>query len=124
MTRAKPKMWCLLIQTRWSEMDLAGSILPESYEGESGLIHCRDGQNWKVLCIPAKAERADDPLGRPVGEYLWPEWFPRDHWRTWEDNPRAARTWNALFQQRPAPLAGIHFHRDMFRLYDPDLPRV
>jgi len=124
LTRAKPKMWCLLIQTRWSEMDLAGSILPENYEGESGLIHCRDGQYWKVLCIPAKAERVDDPLGRKPGEYLWPEWFPRDHWRSWEDNPRAARTWNALFQQRPAPLAGIHFHRDMFRLYDPDLPRV
>lgn len=124
MTRAKPKMWCLLIQTRWSEQDLAGSILPENYEGESGRIHCRDGQTWDVLCIPAKAERADDPLGRAVGEYLWPEWFGKDHWATWEKNPRAQRTWNALFQQRPAPLAGIHFHKDFFRLYDPDLPRV
>lgn len=124
MTRAKPKMWCIIIQTRWSEQDLAGSILPANYEGESGRIHCRDGQWWEVLCIPAKAERADDPLGRQPGEYLWPEWFPRDHWRTWEDNPRASRTWGALFQQRPAPLAGVHFHREMFKLYDPDLPRV
>lgn len=124
MTRAKPKMWCLLIQTRWHEDDLAGAILPANYEGESGRIHCRDGQYWNVLCIPAKAERDDDPLGRKKGEYLWPEWFPRDHWRTWEDNPRAARTWGALYQQRPAPLSGIHFNREMFKLYDPDLPRV
>jgi len=124
MTRAKPKMWCIIIQTRWSENDLAGSILPANYEGESGLIHCRDGQHWRVLCIPAKAERVDDPLGRKVGEYLWPEWFSREHWSTWEDNPRAARTWAALYQQRPAPLSGVHFHREFFKMYDPDLPRV
>jgi hypothetical protein len=124
LTRAKPKMWCILVQTRWSENDLAGSILPENYEGESGRIHCRDGQHWEVLCIPAKAERADDPLGREPGAYLWPEWFPRDHWRSWEDNPRAARTWNALFQQRPAPFTGVHFNRDMFRLFDLDAPRL
>jgi hypothetical protein len=124
MTRDKPTMWCLIIQTRWHEDDLAGAILPANYEGESGRIHCRDGQWWNVLCIPAKAERDDDPLGRKKGEYLWPEWFPRDHWRTWEDNPRAARTWGALYQQRPAPLSGIHFNREMFKLYDPDLPRL
>jgi hypothetical protein len=124
MTRAKPRMWCIIIQTRWHEEDLAGSILPLNYEGESGMIHCRDGQMWEVLCIPAKAERLDDPLGRAIGDYLWPEWFPRDHWRTWEDNPRAARTWGALFQQRPAPLAGIHFSREMFKYYDPYLPRL
>lgn len=124
LTRAKPKMWCIIIQTRWHEEDLAGSILPAQYEGESGLIHCRDGQWWEVLCIPAKAERPDDPLGRQPGDYLWPEWFPRDHWRSWEDNPRAARTWAALFQQRPAPFTGIHFNREMFKYYDPDQPRV
>jgi hypothetical protein len=124
MTRAKPKMWTLLIQTRWSESDLAGSLLPEDYYGESGMIKCRDGQTWEVLCIQAKAEREDDVLGRKVGEYLWPEWFPASHWATWENNIRAARTWAALYQQRPAPFSGIHFNREMFKRYDPDLPRV
>lgn len=124
MTRAKPKMSVLIIQTRWNEEDLAGSILPEFYEGESGMIKCRDGQTWDVLSIPAKAERADDPLGRQIGEYLWPEWFPREHWTTWEDNPRAARAWSALYQQRPAPFSGVHFNLDMFGRYDPRLPRV
>jgi hypothetical protein len=123
MTRAKPRMWCELVQTRWHEEDLAGSILPEHYEGESGLIHCRDGQTWDVLCIPAEAEKDDDILGRTKGEFLWPEWFPKEHWSTWRDNPRGKRTWSALFQQRPAPLAGVHFNREGFGFYDPDLPR-
>jgi hypothetical protein len=124
MTRAKPKMWAIIIQTRWHEEDLAGAILPMDYNGESGNIHCRDGQTWEVLCIPAEAERDDDILGRRQGEFLWPEWFPPEHWSTWRDNPRAARTWAALYQQRPAPFTGVHFNREMFKMYDPDLARV
>jgi hypothetical protein len=124
LTRAKPKMWAIIIQTRWHEEDLAGSILPADYNGESGSIACRDGQTWEVLCIPAESEREDDVLGRKPGEFLWPEWFPREHWSTWRDNPRAARTWAALYQQRPAPFTGVHFNREMFLRYDPDLARV
>lgn len=122
MTRAKPKMWTIIIQTRWHEEDLAGAILPLDYAGESGYILCRDGQTWEVLCLQAKAEREDDPLGRKIGQYLWPEWFPEEHWWTWEKNPRAARTWGALYQQRPAPDAGIHFNAEMFRWYNQALP--
>jgi len=124
MTRAKPKMWTIIIQTRWHEEDLSGSILPIDYSGESGLIACRDGQTWEVLCIPAEAERENDVLGRKPGEFLWPEWFPREHWSTWRDNPRAARTWAALYQQRPAPFTGIHFNREMFQMYNPDKTRI
>jgi phage terminase large subunit-like protein len=117
LTRAKPRMWVVLIQTRWQEDDLAGSILPADYNGESGMIKCRDGQTWEVLCIPAEAERADDPLGRQPGQFLWPEWFPPEHWLTWRDNPRARRTWAALYQQRPSPATGVHFTREMFEKY-------
>lgn len=124
MTRAKPKMSVLMIQTRWHESDLAGSILPEQYNGESGMIKCRDGQVWEVLCIPARAEREDDVLGRKIGEYLWTEWFSREHWATWEDNPRARRTWAALYQQRPSPDSGLHFSREMFKRFDLDKARA
>lgn len=123
MTRAKPWMSVVLVMTRWHEEDLVGLILPENYEGESGLIHCRDGQYWDVLCIPAECEREDDVLNRKIGEFLWPEFWPREHWSVWRDNPRAARTWAALFQQRPAPYGGIHFNREMFQYYNADLPR-
>jgi len=124
MTRAKPSMWAILIMTRWHELDLCGMILPPDYAGESGIIRGRDGQDWDVLCIQAKCEREDDPLGRKIGDYLWPEWFSREHWTTWENNPMASRTWSALYQQRPAPDVGIFFNREMFGRYDPHKPRV
>ena len=124
LTRAKPRMWVLLIQTRWSEIDLAGSILPADYNGESGLILCRDNQVWDVLCLQAECERADDVLGRKIGEFIWPEYFPPEHWKAFRDNPRAKRTWSALYQQRPAPGTGIIFQREALEnsRYDPDIP--
>jgi predicted phage terminase large subunit-like protein len=108
LTRLKPGGRVVIIQTRWHEDDLAGSILPEDYAGESGDIECRDGQVWRVLCIPAEADRRDDPLGRKPGEFLWPEWFGQDHWKTFRANKR---TWSALYQQRPSPDEGTYFQK-------------
>jgi len=121
LTRLKPKASVILIQTRWHEDDLAGGILPSDYAGQSGPVLCRDGKVWEVLCLPAKAERADDPLGRAVGEYLWPEWFGPDHWAIYEGIPR---TWSSLFQQRPVPDIGGQFSREWFDWYEPhELPK-
>ena len=115
-TRLKPGGRRVIIQTRWHEDDLAGSILPENWDGESGDLTGRDGEAWRVLSIPAKAERLDDPLGRKPGEYLWPEWFGPDHWGKFERN---ARTWSSLFQQKPAPEEGTFFQRGWFKRHAP-----
>ena len=106
LTRLIPGGWLCIIQTRWHEDDLAGRILPEKWNGESGLIRGKDGNDWEVLCIQARCEIDGDPLGRAQGEYLWPEWFDRKHWAQFESNPR---TWASLYQQRPAPLDGDFF---------------
>lgn len=118
LTRVKPNAWGILIQTRWHEDDLAGRILPENYKGQSGMIKCRDGLEWEVLNIPAKACHPDDPLGRQLGEYLWPEWFPPRHWQIFENGD--ARTWSSLYQQNPTPAGAGMFKKEMFNWYTPD----
>jgi predicted phage terminase large subunit-like protein len=105
-TRLIPGGWITIIQTRWHEDDLAGRILPDGWNGESGKMLCNDGMIWNVICLQAKCETNSDPLGRSSGEYLWSEWFDREHWRQFEIVPR---TWNALYQQRPSPLDGDLF---------------
>lgn len=126
-TRFLPEAWMVIVQTRWHDEDLAGGILPEDYDGESGFIKCRDGMTWYVLNLVAKIEtkkqRMDDPLGREMGEYLWPEWFDKRHWEQYEpiksdpDSPNR-RTWAALFQQRPRPDEGNQFERSWVNWYD------
>jgi predicted phage terminase large subunit-like protein len=114
-TRLIPGGWIVLIQTRWHEDDIAGRILPSDWKGESGRILCKDGNEWEVLCLQARCEVDNDPLDRKQGEYLWPEWFDRKHWAQFEQN---ARTWAALYQQRPTPLDGDLFKPDQISVID------
>lgn len=103
-TRLKPKAKKLLIMTRWDEDDLAGWLLEEAKKG---------GEQWAVLRLPMLAE-ANDPLGREPGEQLWKEWFTPEMVKQAQRNET---TWNALYQQRPAPLEGSFFKREMLRWY-------
>lgn len=105
-TRLKPGGRVIVIQTRWHEDDLGGWLLDEEKRG---------GDHWDVLSLPAIAE-SHDPLGRPVGEPLWPEWQDENAL----DRIKGAvgpRTWSALYQQRPQPDEGTYFQRDWFKRY-------
>lgn len=127
LSRLLPGAWLIIIMTRWNEQDLVGEILPHNYKGESGMIRCRDGLDWEVLNIPAKAEHLDDPLGRAPGEYLWTDYYPPKHWQMFENGvgPTRQRTWSSLYQQRPSPQGSGRFTREMVKYYDtlPDTAR-
>jgi predicted phage terminase large subunit-like protein len=102
LTRLKPGARQILIQTRWHEDDLGGRILE------------REGAKWRVIKLPMLAI-PNDPLGRKVGERLWPEWFTEDMISTARLDTRA---WNALYQQEPVPDEGDYFKKDNFSEYD------
>ena len=123
LTRLIPGGWVVLINTRWNEDDPSGRILPADWAGQSGDILCRDGNVWRVLCLQAECETASDPMQRPIGAMLWPEWFDDRHWAQYRLN---RRTWSSLYQQRPAPDEGILFRRDDMATYDklPDGLRI
>lgn len=105
----------VMILTRWHEDDPAGRILPEKWDGESGWFDGRDGRKWFVVCLPAEADRADDPLGRALGESLWPQWFRPGHWEPFRRFPR---TWSSLYQQKPKPQEGAIFQVGMIQTVD------
>lgn len=111
-SRLTPGAPQVMILTRWHQDDPAGRILPETWNGESGVFKGRDGRVWHVICLPAIADRADDPLGRKIGETLWPEWFTNEHWEPFKVN---RRTWSSLYQQKPSPDEGTYFQRAWFK---------
>lgn len=119
MTRLKPKGRQIIINTRWHEDDICGRILPDNYNGETGVFTGKDGAEWHVLSLQAQCESENDPLGRKQGEWLWTEWFSVDWWeqtkRTY--STPSTRSWNSLYQQRPAPEEGDFFKLEWFRYY-------
>jgi len=117
-TRLKPNGFIVLILTRWHEDDPAGRILPDDWNGESGWITAKDGERWYVLCLQAECESEDDLLGRTIGEYIWPEWFPVEFFQQ-EKISQGSRNWNSLFQQRPAPNVGNIFKKFWWRFWYP-----
>lgn len=102
-TRLVPDARKVLIQTRWHEDDLAGRAL--------------NHEKWEVLSLPAIAE-GDDVLGRQPGQALWDDdsyGYGLQLKELQSNTP--ARTWSALYQQRPAPEEGDYFKAEWLKPY-------
>lgn len=129
--RVTPGGWVVGMLTRWHAQDWAGMLLPPEWSGQSGVFTGSDGLDWEVLCLKAKVETDEDarhdPLGRSVGEYIWPEWFTLPHWRQKDpalgsreaNTPTGRRSWYSMEQQVPHPDDGILFRQEDFCWYEP-----
>jgi predicted phage terminase large subunit-like protein len=103
-TRLVPGAAEILIQTRWHEDDLAGRALQHG--------------DWRVISLPAIAEE-NDQLGRKPGQALWSDdeyGYGQQIEEIRKTTP--ARTWSALYQQRPAPEDGDYFKAEWLRPHE------
>lgn len=117
-TRREPGASMVLIETRWHEDDLAGRIL------ETNQIGTED--EWVVISLPALCE-GNDPAdflpprsievhlddGRVCGEALCPERYNEKELLAIRETMQGS--FDALYQQRPAPEEGDIFKRDWFK---------
>lgn len=107
--RADPKTAVIFTMSRWHEDDPAGRLLTLQRE------------QWTVVDLPAEAE-ANDPLGRAIGEPLWPEergvaWLAE---KLIELLPYG---FASLLQGRPRPREGGMFKWDWWQELE-DVPAV
>ena len=110
-TRVQPGASIILLMTRWHEDDLAGYLLEESKRQESDLP--RDP--WEVINLPAIAETGD-PLGRPEGQALWPEMYPRE--ALLQTREAIGPYWySAEYQGYPRPEGGSIIKEAWFQYY-------
>ena len=106
LTRLQPDAAIIIILTRWHEDDLPGRILNINPEG------------WEIIALPAICEDPkSDPLGRAMGEALWPESGYDEKWAERKKVEVGSYTWNALYQQKPTPAAGQIFLRAWWKFY-------
>jgi predicted phage terminase large subunit-like protein len=97
-TRARTPFHQLLGLTRWHDDDLLGRIM-----------NTKGWKSWTLLRLPAIAE-ADDPLGRTIGEPLWPEDLGGPPLPQVQLGEISSKDFAALYQGDPSPTDG-----DVFR---------
>lgn len=89
-TRLEPGASLIILATRWNLKDLIGKILENK--------HLFEGR-WRVIELGAEAH-PNDPLGRAVGEPLWPERYPLPALK--ERKALLGKYfYSSLYQQRP-----------------------
>lgn len=121
-TRLRKNGSIVLIMTRWHHDDLAGRILPENWDGRSGFVKSRDGEEWYVLRLAMEAEEGD-PLGRKPGEVLWPQWFEPEVMAR-EKLIQGTRNWNSLFQGVPTADEGAIIKSTYWRRWPGKKPPI
>lgn len=107
-TRLFPGGAIVLIQTRWHPEDLAGTLIQKSLDGS--------GDPYEVISFQAIYEDGPDPLGRQVGEPLWPEWQPLDELLGIKRDMKPL-DWLSLYQQKPMDPEGNVVQRSWFGEY-------
>ena len=111
-SRLRPGAKRILMNTRWHDEDVAGRVMEQLAKGQL---------RGRIVSLAAEA-KANDPLGREVGQWLWDDQPEYDYpaflrARKRETSPMM---WAALYQQDPAPDEGEFFKRDWFQRYKPD----
>ena len=99
-SRIEPGGAVVLVMARWHEDDLAGFLLKEAPD------------EWREVRLPAVADDPDDPLGRDLGEPLWPERFDvaeLERRRVATSLAVGEQVWLAQYQQRPTTPTGGMF---------------
>jgi predicted phage terminase large subunit-like protein len=97
VNRLQPISARVIIANHRNEDDLCGRLL------------AKEAAKWRVvrlrLLIETEEQAVDDPLGRSVGDYLWPEYFTKEQVAERMANPRAS----GIQQQEPSPEKGGFF---------------
>lgn len=105
----------ILTYTPWHDDDIGARMEKELFQ--------HFGDRALKIRIPCEAEE-NDPLGREVGEPLWPEQGYDREWMMRTKAIEGPALWNAMYQGNPLPESGDYFQADWIREYEPEeLPR-
>ena len=111
-TRLSAKGKIIIIMTRWHEDDLAGRVIKDD----------KDKNDVHIINLPCEAEE-NDPLGREIGDALFPEigkdkaWM--DKFKLSYQTAEGTRAWSALFQGRPSSQEGNMLKRHWWGYWKP-----
>lgn len=111
--RLLPKSPLYIVMTRWHPDDPAGRIELMNKNGQ--------GLPWDIVNLPeiieTEEEMRNDPMGRGLGEVLWPAYYDVEHVLETKATS-TARVWAALHKGSPRTAEGNVVKSMWFKRYD------
>lgn len=104
-TRLEPGGTVIIVATRWHSDDLIGRVL-------------KNLKGWEYICMPALATEKDDPLGRAIGEPLFPERYGLERLLEIKEARTGTFLFESLYQQRPIDDISQLTNRDWIKIID------
>ena len=112
-TRLLPQSPLYIVATRWHPDDLIGRVEQLS-RGNKGL-------KWEIINLSAlietEEEMAMDPMGRSMGEVLWPDFYTIDEIMEFKQTLPPG-DWQALYKGLPRDVEGNVVKSGWFQRYD------
>ena len=109
--RMEPGSFAVVLCARWHEDDLSGFLMREY------------GERWEEIRMPAICDSENDPMGRQIGEALWPEQWSVERLEQAREEVSSidgSATWMARYQQTPLSLSSRMFPPDQWAWIEPD----
>lgn len=112
-TRLLPHSPLYIVATRWHPDDLIGRV--------EQMSRMNKGLKWEIINLPAiiesEEEMAMDPMGRGMGEALWPEYYTVNEMYELKATLPAG-DWQALYKGQPRDAEGNVVKGGWFQRYD------
>jgi len=117
-TRLHPGCLVIVLATRWGHDDLMGRLIDKQVIEGAEFPFKFEYINMPAL-IEDEHDLENDPLGRKIGEALWPNRFSSKLLKN-AKKIVGPYWWNAEFKGRPSREGGNLFKSEHFRYYDID----
>ena len=113
--RLLPRSPMYIVATRWHSDDLCGRVEDMQKSG-------RVNPPYIIINLPAICEdEANDPMGRTIGEPLWPDFYDHEHLMNLKES-LPPRDWNSLYRGKPVDEEGGVIGTEQIQRYE-DLPK-
>jgi len=103
----------VMVNTLWHSEDVMSRMIKMAEENPDSIP-----QPCKIINIPCQChDEETDPLGRKLGEWIWPEFYPPSHWENLR-NTMPPTLWSSQFQGIALDKQGDFVAEEDFKRYE------
>lgn len=116
LSRMKPGIKLVAVNTIFHSEDAMSFLISQSEKQQKTGEELLPGPTKFIRLAAECDDEENDPLGRKLGEFIWPEFYKEEHWNILKAN-LTAYEWNCIYQNRPSDIIGTNIDESDFKYF-------